>query len=44
MSKWKYKLEAEGKQLRRLIDEGNETLETVINVYNQMVEIGRAHV
>lgn len=34
MGKWKYKLEDEGKQLRKLIDEGNETLETVIDVYD----------
>jgi len=37
MRKWKYKLEVEGKQLRKLIDEGNETLDTVIDVYNQMI-------
>lgn len=37
MKKWKYKLEDEGKHLRKLIDEGNETLKTVIAVYNQMV-------
>ena len=35
MGKWKYKLEDEGKQLRKLINDGDETLETVI-------EIGRA--
>lgn len=29
MNKWKYKLENEGKQLRKLINEGNETLETI---------------
>ena len=37
MGKWKYKLENEGKQLRKLIDEGDLTLETVIAVYNQMI-------
>lgn len=37
MRKWKYKLEYEGKKLRKLINEGNETLETVIAVYNQMI-------
>lgn len=37
MKKWKYELEDEGKQLRKLMNEGNETLETVIAVYNQMV-------
>lgn len=37
MGKWKYKLEDEGKQLRKLIDEGDLTLETVIAVYNQMI-------
>ena len=37
MGKWKYKLEDEGKQLRKLIDEGDLTLETVISVYNQMI-------
>lgn len=37
MKKWKYRLEDEGKQLRKLINEGNETLETVIAVYNQIV-------
>ena len=37
MEKWKYKLEDEGKQLRKLIDEGDLTLETVIAVYNQMI-------
>lgn len=37
VGKWKYKLEDEGKQLRKLIDEGDLTLETVIAVYNQMI-------
>lgn len=37
MRKWKYKLEDEGKQLRKIIDEGDATLETVIAVYNQMI-------
>lgn len=37
MGKWKYKLGYEGKQLRKAINEGNETRETVIAVYNQMV-------
>lgn len=37
MKKWKYKLENEGRQLRKLINEGDLTLETVINVYNQMI-------
>ena len=37
MARWKYKLEYEGKQLRKLINEGNEILETVIAIYNQMV-------
>ena len=37
MGNWKYKLEDEGKQLRKLIDEGDLTLETVIAVYNQMI-------
>ena len=36
MGNWKYKLEDEGKQLRKLIDEDDATLETVIAVYNQM--------
>lgn len=37
MGKWKYKLEDEGKQLRKLIDEDDLTLEAVIVVYNQMI-------
>jgi hypothetical protein len=37
MGRWKYKLEDEGKQLRKLIDEGNESLDTIVSVYNQMV-------
>ena len=37
MGNWKYKLEDEGKQLRKLIDEGDLTLETVIAVYNQKI-------
>lgn len=37
MGKWKYKLEDEGKQLRKLINDGDETLETVIAVYNQII-------
>lgn len=37
MRKWKYKLEDEGKQLRKLINEGELTLETVISVYKQMI-------
>ena len=37
MEKWKYKLEIEGKQLRKLIDEGDETLETIISVYRQII-------
>lgn len=37
MGRWKYKLDSEGKQLRKLIDEGDETLETIISVYNQIV-------
>ncbi len=37
MGKWKYKLEDEGRQLRKLIDEGELTLETVISVYKQMI-------
>ena len=37
MNKWKYKLELEGKELRKLIDEGDETLETVILIYKQII-------
>lgn len=37
MAKWKYKLEDEGKRLRNLIDDGDQTLETVISVYKQMI-------
>lgn len=37
MIKWKYKLEDEGKQLRKIIDDGDSTLETVISVYKQMI-------
>ncbi len=32
MGSWKYKLDSEGKQLRKLIDEGDEMLETIISV------------
>lgn len=37
MNKWKYKMELEGKELRKLIDEGDETLETVISIYKQII-------
>ena len=37
MRRWKYKLEDDGKQLRKLIDESDLTLETVIAVYSQMI-------
>lgn len=38
MGRWKYKLEDKGKQLGKLINEGDSTLETVIAVYNQMID------
>ena len=37
MTRWKYKLEDEGKKLRKIIDEGDLTLETVISAYKQMI-------
>lgn len=37
MNKWKYKLELEGKELRKLINECDETLETVISIYKQII-------
>ena len=37
MAKWKYKLEDEGKQLRKIINEGEETLDTIISVYKQII-------
>lgn len=37
MRRWKYKLENEGKQLRKLIDEDDLTLETIISIYNQLI-------
>lgn len=37
MGKWKYKLEDESKQLRKLINEGDLKMETIIAVYNQMI-------
>ena len=37
MAKWKYKLEDEGKQLRKIINEGEQTLDTIISVYEQII-------
>lgn len=37
MGRWKYKLEDEGRQFRKLINDGDETLETIIAVYNQVI-------
>lgn len=37
MKKLKYKLENEGKYLRKLIDDGDESLNTIVSIYNQMV-------
>ena len=34
---WKYRLEFAGKELRRLINDGGETLENIVAIYKQMI-------
>lgn len=37
MANWKYRLEYSGKNLRNLINDGGQTLENIVAIYNQII-------